>query len=305
MEQCRLGNTALTVSPVCLGADRFGAQTDRETAFTLLDRFVAAGGNFIDTANIYVRDWAAGISRSEEILGQYLRERTGCGLVIATKGAHHHPQTREKRVTRACIEADLEESLRTLGRDCIDLYWLHRDDPALPVEEIVDMMEALVSAGKIRYYGASNYTVSRLTRAGLYAKSRGVTGFSAVSNYWTPLAENADCSLWTDPTLVACTDGDLKTLAGLGLPLVPYSCTARGWVAKGAEAAGDRLNRVFDNRENRDFRERLQALAAQQGCPLQTALLRYMRDFARGVGLQLIPLTACSRMAQMEEIVRF
>jgi len=305
MKKLKLRGTELEVSEVCLGAAGFGRRTDRETAFLMLDRFAAAGGCFVDTANIYARDREVGISRSEEILGLYLKERKNSNLLIATKGAHYDLVTRESRVNRRCIEADLEESLRTLGREYVDLYWLHRDDENMPIEEIVDIMESLVRSGKIRYYGASNYSSERLAKAKKYADSIGAVGFSAVSNYWTPLKENEGHPLSQDSTLVTCRDGDLSTLADMGLPLIPFSSTAKGWVAKGAENAGEKLNLCFDNTENRRFREKMTEKAQKEGCPVQTALLRYMREYGESLGLQIIPLTACSSLEQLDELIKF
>ena len=209
MNRHKLLGTDLEVSPICLGPAGFGSRIDRETAFLMLDRFLDAGGCFVDTASVYARDRAAGISRSEEILGIYRKSRRDSQLLIATKGAHYDLSTRESRVNRAAICADLDESLRTLGCECIDLYWLHRDDESRPIEEIIDIMESLTAAGKIRYYGASNYSTQRLARAKEYAKSIGARGFSAVSNYWTPLCENEGYPLSADTTLVTSKAPDL------------------------------------------------------------------------------------------------
>lgn len=305
MKQVRLHGTELLVSEVCLGTAGFGRRIDKETAFDFLDRFVAAGGSLVDTANIYARDFEAGISRSEEVLGLYLKERPHSPLVVATKGAHYDIKTKEKRVSKACIAADLEESLRTLGRECIDLYWLHRDDEERPIEEIVDVMESLVRAGKIRYYGASNYSLERLAQAKSYAASVGAQGFSAVSNYWTLLKENEGFPLSSDNTLVSWRREDLKAVSSLGIPLLPYSSTAKGWLAKGRENAGERLNLSFDNEENRILREEMIKRAAEENCPLQTAFLREMSRYGAPLGLQIIPITACSNSSQLEELLKF
>jgi aryl-alcohol dehydrogenase-like predicted oxidoreductase len=305
MRLVKLFGTELEVSPVCLGAASFGRRLDRDTAFEFLDRFVAAGGNFIDTASLYCRDFEAGISRSEEIIGQYLKERGGSPLVVATKGAHYDLKTKEKRVNRACIEADLDESLRTLGKETIDLYWLHRDDTDKPVEEIVDIMEGFVRAGKIRYYGASNYSFERLTAANKYAKASGGRGFCAVSNYWTMLKENEGFPLSADSTLVGWKNSDLKRVSELGIPLIPFSSTAKGWLAKGVDNATERLNLVFDNAENRALREEMIKKAESEGCPLQTAFLRAMSKYGEDFGLQIIPITSCGSISQLEELLEF
>ena len=213
MRQIKLKGTELTVSEICLGAAGFGKRIDKETAFDFLDRFVDAGGRFVDTASLYARDNEAGISLSEEVLGLYTKSRPNSPLTIATKGGHYDLATKQKRVNKTCVGADLEQSLRTLNKECIDLYWLHRDDTDLPIEEIVDMMEGFVKEGKIRYYGASNYSVARLARAKEYAESIGAQGFCAVSNYWTLLKENEGHPLSADNTLVTWTNNDLDTVS--------------------------------------------------------------------------------------------
>lgn len=305
MKSVKLYGTKLTVSELCLGTAGFGKRLDKETAFDFLDRFVLAGGNFVDTANIYARDAEAGISRSEEVLGLYLKERPSSPLIIATKGAHYDLKTKEKRVNKTCITADLEESLRTLGKECIDLYWLHRDDPEMPIEDIVDIMEGFVKAGKIRYYGASNYSIERLAKAKEYAKSTGVQGFSAASDYWTMLKENEGFPLSSDNTLVTLRNADLESFSALEIPLVPYSSTAKGWLAKGAENAGENLNLSFDNEENAALRQEMIKKATEENCPLQTAFLRTMSKYGEPFGLQIIPITACSNSSQLEELLKF
>ena len=305
MKSRKLFGTDLEISPICLGTAGFGTRVDKDTAFSMLDLFLDAVGRLVDTANIYARDKAKQISKSEEILGLYLKEHPNTELTVATKGAHYDLTTKENRVNRKCIEADLDESLCTLGLDRIDLYWLHRDDENRPVEEIIDIMEDFVRKGKIAYYGASNYTVKRLAEAKTYADRIGVKGFSAVSNYWTPLKENAGHPLSADTTLVTCKNGDLSALAELKLPLLPYSSTAKGWVAKGVGQASEKLNLCFDNAENRAFREEIVKKSLAENCSVQTALLRYMSALGDTAGLQLIPITACSNLAQLDEIIKF
>ena len=157
MKQIKLGNTDLEVSEICLGADGFGSKLPRELAFQVLDRFREGGGNFIDTANIYVRDFAAGYSISERILGEYLRSRGKNSLIIATKGAHPNPKTMHTpRISHDELSRDIDESLDSLGLEVLDFYWLHRDNPEMPIGEIIELMEGFVREGKIRYYGGSN-----------------------------------------------------------------------------------------------------------------------------------------------------
>jgi aryl-alcohol dehydrogenase-like predicted oxidoreductase len=163
MEKRRLGKSDLTVAPLCLGGNVFGWTADEEMSFGLLDGFVDAGFNFIDTADVYSK-WAPGHhgGESETIIGDWLKRRgKRDDVVIATKvGSEMGP--RKKGLSKAYIARAAEESLRRLGTDYIDLYQSHRDDPDTPIEETLEAYDALIKAGKVRAIGASNFTPERL-----------------------------------------------------------------------------------------------------------------------------------------------
>src|SRR2546426_539997 len=132
MRKILLPSTDFSVSAVCLGGMTFGHPLDEKATFTLLDRFVDHGGNFIDTARIY-SDWVPGEKRrSERVLGDWLTARGNRShVVISTKGAHPFIESLTvPRTSAAEIRDDLEGSLKRLRTDVIDLYWLHRDDPS-------------------------------------------------------------------------------------------------------------------------------------------------------------------------------
>jgi aryl-alcohol dehydrogenase-like predicted oxidoreductase len=168
MEQRRLGRTGLYVAPICLGGNVFGWTTDEPASFAVLDAYVEAGGDFIDTADVYSR-WAPGHvgGESERVLGNWLRARGNREqVVIVSKvgsGMGDHP--RQKGLSRRWIMSAVEASLRRLQTDYIDLYLAHYDDPNTEPEETMRAFDDLVSAGKVRYVGASNYSAWRLTRA--------------------------------------------------------------------------------------------------------------------------------------------
>jgi aryl-alcohol dehydrogenase-like predicted oxidoreductase len=179
MHVVRIPNTNLDVSSLCLGTGEFGSKLDRAAAWQLLDAFVAAGGNFLDTANVYA-DWVPGTkSSSEKTIGAWLAQRGNrAQLIIATKGAH--PLLASMNVPRcspADILHDIEQSLGHLQTDVIDLYWLHRDDPARPAGEIIETLAAQVKAGKIRYFGCSNWRVERIAAANSYAATSSLAAF--------------------------------------------------------------------------------------------------------------------------------
>ena len=171
MEKRRLGRSDLTVAPLCLGGNVFGWTADEEMSFRLLDGFVDAGFNFIDTADVYSK-WAPGHhgGESETIIGDWLKRRgKRDDVVIATKVGSE--MGRKKGLGKAYIARAAEESLRRLGTDYIDLYQSHRDDPETPVEETLEAYGTLVKAGKVRAIGASNFAPGRLA-ASLEASAR-------------------------------------------------------------------------------------------------------------------------------------
>jgi aryl-alcohol dehydrogenase-like predicted oxidoreductase len=159
MEHRRLGASGLRVSELCLGTMTFGREADEPTSLAMLDRFLDAGGDFVDTANVY----AAGAS--EEIIGRALAGRRD-KVVIATK--YRFPTGRganDQGTSRRHVMLAVEDSLRRLQTDWIDLYQIHLFDPDTPLEESLGALDDLVRAGKVRYVGASNFAAWQLMKA--------------------------------------------------------------------------------------------------------------------------------------------
>jgi aryl-alcohol dehydrogenase-like predicted oxidoreductase len=166
MEKRKLGKSSVEVAPLAFGGNVFGWTADEAMSFKLLDGFVAAGFNFVDTADVYAR-WAPGNAggESETIIGNWLKSRGGRDkVVIATKfGMEMGPG--KKGLSRAYMMQAVEDSLRRLQTDYIDLYQSHRDDPETPFEETLAAYQELITQGKVRVIGASNYTAPRLAAA--------------------------------------------------------------------------------------------------------------------------------------------
>ncbi|HTY80349.1 MAG TPA: aldo/keto reductase [Candidatus Bathyarchaeia archaeon] len=164
----RLGRTGLKVSALCLGGNTFGWTTDQAASETVLDAYMEAGGNFIDTADVYSR-WAPGNKggESEAVLGKWMTARKNRHAVImATKVmGPMGPGPNDSGLSRQHIMEGVEASLRRLGTDYIDLYQAHWDDRETPLEESLRAFDDLVRQGKVRYLGASNHVAWRLTRA--------------------------------------------------------------------------------------------------------------------------------------------
>jgi len=166
MKKRKLGNSGLEVAPLAFGGNVFGWTVDEPTSFALLDAFVAAGFNLIDTADVYSR-WVQGHrgGESETIIGKWLK-RSGnrAKVVIASKvGKEMGPNS--NGLSKTYILQAVEDSLRRLQTDYIDLYQSHADDPDTPLEETLEAYEQLIRQGKVRAIGASNYSAPRLAQS--------------------------------------------------------------------------------------------------------------------------------------------
>jgi aryl-alcohol dehydrogenase-like predicted oxidoreductase len=194
---------------------------DQAASFALLDGVLAAGGTAFDTGRHYGE-------RVETTLGAWIRDRgVRDRVVIVGKGAHHAAD--RKRVTPADIAADLETSLARLGVEAIDLYLLHRDDPAVPVGPIVEALDAHRRAGKIRAYGGSNWSHQRIAEANAHAAAHGLAPFAASS-------PNFSLAVWRQPPWADCVtisgpDGKEARAwyAAVGMPVLPWSSLAGGF----------------------------------------------------------------------------
>jgi aryl-alcohol dehydrogenase-like predicted oxidoreductase len=168
------GHSNLEVTPLCLGGNVFGRIIDEPTGFTVLDAYVEAGGNFIDTADVY------SIGESETIIGRWMKQRgTRNKVIIATKvGMQMAPD--KKGLSRKYIFESVEGSLKRLQTDVIDLYQAHRDDPETPLEETMQAFNDLVKQGKVRYIGASNYSAERLVEAQKVSQGHGYARYESL-----------------------------------------------------------------------------------------------------------------------------
>jgi aryl-alcohol dehydrogenase-like predicted oxidoreductase len=229
MKYLPLPNTSLIPSVLCLGAAQYGTGIPADTAWALLDAFAEQGGNFVDTARLY-GDWVpGGEGASERTIGAWLKRRSGrAELVLATKGAHPDLATMHiSRLSPAEITADLGASLDALDTDYVDLYWLHRDDLAVPVGEILDILNEHLAAGRIRAIGASNWTVARLEAAAAYAQAHGLISFCASQIGWS--LARANPGVIPASGMLYMDDPTLAYHRRTGLPVVAYSSQAGGF----------------------------------------------------------------------------
>jgi aryl-alcohol dehydrogenase-like predicted oxidoreductase len=220
MNKRSLGNSGLDVAPLALGGNVFGWTVGEADAFPLLDTFVAAGFNLIDTADVYPK-WVSGNQggESEAIIGNWLK-RSGKRheVVIATKvGMEMGPN--KKGLSKDYIKRAAEDSLRRLQTDYIDLYQSHEDDPQTPLEETLEAYSDLIEQGKVRAIGASNYSAARLAEALDMNRRLGLARYESLQ----PLYNLYDRAVYEDQLEPLCVEE--------GVGVIPYYSLAAGFLS--------------------------------------------------------------------------
>lgn len=302
MKQLQLTGSDLVVSPLCLGTNQFGTSLNDAAAAAVLDAFISAGGNFIDTARSY-GDWIPDASRaaSEHALGRLLAGRDRASVVIATKGCEFDYRAGDfaLRVTPAHLREDLAGSLDALQCSYVDLYWLHRDDPAQPVPALIDALIAQQQAGRIRHFGCSNWSPARIRQAQAYAAKRGHQGFVACQPMWG-LAEPDRTAMQSYAPGGYYEDG-YRELHEQGLPMIPYSAQSRGVFSKLAAgvplAAG--IAALYDSDTNRRKLMVIEMVAARHRVSINEVILAYLLCQP----YTTIPIIGCGNAQQLRESV--
>ena len=267
VEKRPLGQSAIEVAPLALGGNVFGWTADEATSFDILDAFVAEGGNMVDSADVYSA-WVPGHQggESETVIGNWLKRDPvkRDKVAIATKVGFFEGLAPNK------IAAACDASLRRLGIETIDLYYHHKDDPAVPLAESLGAMDALVKAGKVRAAGLSQYSAERLDEAIRAAEANGLTRPCALQT-WYNLVER--------PKL----EGELRdTALGHGLGIIPFYGLANGFLTGKYRSKEDldksvRGLRNVEYLEGRGMRvlEALDRVAAETGAALATIALAW------------------------------
>jgi aryl-alcohol dehydrogenase-like predicted oxidoreductase len=290
------GRVTLQVSQLCLGTMYFGYRTDEPTSFAILDRFLEAGGTFLDTANNYGQ-WHGEAGESERVIGRWRRSRGITDqVVIATKvGARTlvpgDPSPEHWQGLGAkTIQEDAETSLRQLGVDRLDLYYAHIDDRATPQEETVDALATLAEQGTAGLLGASNHATWRIERARSLARAAGRPAYQCVQQ------ESSYLLAQPGPGQVNLVSEELIDYADAeGLTLLAYSPLLKGIYAR----PGDAPPAGYDHPGNRPRLAVLREVAAELGAtPTQVALAWLMEGRA-----PMIPVVGASTVAQLEELL--
>jgi len=285
----------LSCSALGLGTAKFGATEaiSDQLCYALLDRYVQLGGNVLDTASVYGRGGPGNLPRGEVLLGRWLAER-GCrkDMVVITKGGHYAlgDPNRTIRLSREELDADIEQSLECLGTE-IDLYFLHRDDPNRPVEEIIDTLNDYIRQGFTRFIGASNWTMDRILAANDYARRSGQQGFVASEIGYS--LRPADQGYYGDPTIPPVTAADYAAYTGSGMTVFSYNSQASGFFSRHFRTPDADLR---CSALDADRLRRVRRLCAQTGLTAEQAVLGYLtsQPFAN------VALFSVSSLARMD-----
>jgi aryl-alcohol dehydrogenase-like predicted oxidoreductase len=278
MEFRTLGGSGTIVSTLCLGTMTFGNESSEEVSHAQLDRFLEVGGNFIDTADVYSR----GVS--EEIIGRWLAARDGARdrVVIATKGRFPMGDgPNDHGLTRVHLTKALDDSLRRLGTDHVDVYQAHAFDPLTPLEETLRFYDDAVAAGKIRYPGVSNFLGWQLQKAAMITQQRGWAPIVTLQPQYNLLVRDIEFEL-----VDVCRNENIGIL--------PWSPLGGGWLTgkyqrdtapTGATRLGEEPERGMEGYTKRNAQERtwrvidaVRAVAEGRGVSMAQVALAWLVD---------------------------
>ncbi len=287
-----LGKTDLQVHPLCLGGNVFGWSASAEQSYEVLTAYESAGGNFIDTADMYSR-WHTGNvgGESEAIIGDWMKARGNRSeMMIATKVAK---LATRPGLSAANIAAAAEDSLRRLGTDYIDIYYAHHDDDKTPLEESLTAFNELVTAGKVRYLAASNYSAARLEEALKISRELGMSEYLLLQPNYNAIVRDE-------------YEGDLMAVAVKeDIPVLPYFSLAAGFLTgkyqPGVEVDSVRAGDMPDYKNDRGWAilNALTEIAQQENTSIASVALGWLRA-QPGV---VTPIASARTPEQLTEIL--
>jgi aryl-alcohol dehydrogenase-like predicted oxidoreductase len=291
MKSVALGNSGTSVSSICLGAMFFGSKTDRSMSHSLLDCYIDAGGSFIDTANIYAW-WVPGFSggESETLLGEWMRLRKNRSrLFLASKVGFGYGSVKVG-LTASLIKSECEKSLRRLGVDTIDLYFAHVDDRATPQEETIEALHRLVTEGKVRFLGASNFLAWRLSEAEGICRAHSWAGYCCVQQRYTYLRPGPGTTFGAQ---IAANDDLLDYCQARGMSLLAYSPLLGGVYSRSDRSVPDQ----YRGADTEARMARLRTVARDLGKTENQVVLAWLMQSRPAA----IPLAAGSTVEQLRE----
>jgi aryl-alcohol dehydrogenase-like predicted oxidoreductase len=294
MDHISLSKTDLLVHPLCLGGNVFGWSADQEESFEVLNAYTEFNGNFIDTADVY-SEWKDGNSGhdSETILGNWMKDRGNRSeIVIATKVAK---LSTRPGLSPTNIERAVDDSLRALQTDYIDIYYAHEDDLTVPLIDTLHAFNDLITSGKVRYIAASNYSGARIQEALAISRAEGFAEYMAVQNHYNLLVRQ-EYEAEVAPVIKE------ESLSG-----IPYFGLARGFLTgkyrPGRTVESVRAGGVSDYENERGYStvERLDEIAKAHHTSIASVALSWL---AAQPGVAT-PIASARTVEQLHEIVKF
>ncbi len=272
MLKSKITGTDLTAAKIVLGSDAFGTDMTESESFQMLDVYAEAGGNIVDTASVYQNWLGLGEHMSEKTIGKWLVSRgMRDKMIVVTKGGHFDIPTNTPRLTYECVRYDFEKSLENLKTDCIDIYYLHKDNTDIDSTELVDMLNSV--AGKnARYLGVSNWSYDRIKTANDYAKAHGLKPIIASQMRHTIAKPNC-----ADDGIFSMTESEYEKYAADTLNVFAFSAQAKGFFALldigGIECLSDWARKDYLNNYNLSMYERIKAVANEHGTNVSAVVL--------------------------------
>lgn len=298
MKNIILKGTDEKISSVALGTDCFGSWLDDESSIVLLDEYCELGGNIIDTALLYGGEEE---HLSEKLLGRWMKDKKNRdNLFISTKGAHPGINTMySSRLSDAEIKSDIDKSLKNLGVDYVDIYWLHRDCERVEVEPIMDTLADLVRSGKTRYIGMSNWTHRRIDEANRYARQNNIPLIISSQIQYSvarPLLED------NDPTLVLMNDDEYEYFKNNNLSVFAFASQAKGFFSQldagGIDNLSEKSRRRYLSEENIKTYHRLKKLSEKRGITITQAVISVLVNDSN---FQTIPIIGPRKIEHLRQ----
>jgi aryl-alcohol dehydrogenase-like predicted oxidoreductase len=296
MQKRKLGRSGIEIAPIVFGGNVFGWTADEATSHALLDRFVEAGFDCIDTADVY-STWVPGHSggESEAIIGSWLKSRGGRDKVVIATKVGSPMGSGQKGLSRAWIAEEVEESLRRLQTDYIDLYQSHRDDPDTPMEEVLGAYARLIEQGKVRAIGASNFTPERLAESLAASRKLGLPRYESLQ----PIYNLHDRSTLEGPLAQLCLAEEIGVINYYGLAAGFLTGKYRSEADLGKSPRGGGVKKYLDARGLRILAALDEVATSHEATPAQVAVAWLLAK-----PVVTAPIVSATSTAQLDELAK-
>ena len=283
-----------SISRIAFGTGSVMKNLTKDEYFALFDLFYSMGGTVLDTAPGYCG------GRSEKYIGEWIREHQNRDKIFISTKACHSFEGEPSRLTYKDMMDDLNQSLSQINTDYIDIFWIHNDDPSIPVERIMDDLNKVIETGKIRSIGCSNWTVERLEAANNYAKANGMNGFWSNQIQWSlASAENGNYAKAFNALVM--DEKSYDWYVKNDITIFAFSAAARGFFSiaakDGIEAVSEQTMSFFGSEANIKRLENVKNFMAEHHCSASVPVIGYITNNR----LSGVALTSASRIETLKE----